>query len=40
MATQKNKLGKVIIPSRKIHTVEEEILGKGPKGGGKKEIGE
>ena len=40
MATQKNKLGKVIIPSRKIHTVEEETLGKGPKGGGKKEIGE
>ena len=40
MATQKNKLGKWIIPSCKIYTVEEEILGKGPQGGGKEELGE
>ena len=39
MATQ-NKLGKGIIPSCKIHTVKEETLGRGPKGGGKEELGE
>ena len=37
MATP-NKLGKWIIPSCKIHMVEEETLGRGPKGGGKKEL--
>ena len=40
MATQKNKLGKVNIPSCKIHMVEEETLGRGPKSGGKEELGE
>ena len=35
----KNKLGKDIIPSCNIHTVEEETLGRSPKGGGK-ELGE
>ena len=37
MATQKkkNKLGKRILPSCKIHIMEEEILDGGPKGGGK-----
>ena len=40
MATQKNKLGKWIIPSCKIHMVDEETLGRGPKGGGKEELGE
>ena len=39
MATQ-NKLGKGIIPSCKIHMMEEETLGRGPKGRGKKELGE
>ena len=34
-----NKLGKWIIPSWKIHMVEEETLGRGPKGGGKEELG-
>ena len=37
--TTKNKLGKEIIPSCKIHTMEEETLGRGPKGGGKEELG-
>ena len=36
----KNKLGKAIIPPYNIHTVEEETLGRGPKGGGKEELGE
>ena len=36
----KNKLGKWIIPSCNIHTVEEETLEGGPKGGGKKKLGE
>ena len=36
----KNKLGKWIIPSCNIHTMEEETLGRGPKGGGKEELGE
>ena len=36
----KNKLGKGIILSCKIHMVEEETLGRGPKGGGKEELGE
>ena len=39
MATP-NKLGKEIIPSCKIHMVEEETLGRGLKGGGKEELGE
>ena len=39
MATQ-NKLGKGIIPSCKIHMMEEESLGRGPKGGGKEKLGE
>ena len=40
MATP-NKLRKRIIPSCKIHmVVEEETLGRGPKGGGKEELGE
>ena len=30
----------MIIPSCKIHTVEEETYDGGPKGGGKEEIGE
>ena len=38
MATP-NKLGKGIISSCKIHMVEEETLGRGPKGGGKEELG-
>ena len=38
MTTQKNKLGKQIIPSCNIHTVEEETFGRGPKGGGKEEL--
>ena len=36
----KNKLGKKIIPSCNIHTVEEETPGRGPKGEGKEEVGE
>ena len=36
----KKKLGKWIIPSCKIHMVEEETLEGGPKGGGKEELGE
>ena len=36
----KNKLGKWIIPTCKIHTVKEEAFGGGPKGGGKEELGE
>ena len=38
MATP-NKLEKWIIPSCKIHMVEDETLGRGPKGGGKEELG-
>ena len=38
MATP-NKLGKGIIPSRNTHIVEEKTLGRGPKGGGKDELG-
>ena len=38
MATP-NKLEKGIIPSCKIHMVEEGTLGKGPKGRGKEELG-
>ena len=30
----------MIIPSYKIHMVEEETFGGGPKGGGKEELGE
>ena len=40
MATQKNKLGKGIIPLYRIHMVEEETLSEGSKGGGKEELGE
>ena len=36
----KNKLRKWIIPSCNIHTVEVETLDRGPKGGGKEEVGE
>ena len=36
----KNKLGKGIILSCNIHTVEEETLGRDPKGGGKEELEE
>ena len=39
MATP-NKLGKGIIPSYKVHIVEEETLGRGSKGGEKEELGE
>ena len=39
MATP-NRLGKGIIPSCKIHMVEDETLEGGPKGGGKEELGE
>ena len=35
----KNKLGKGIIPSCMIHTVDEETLCGGSKGGGKEELG-
>ena len=34
------QIGKRIIPSCKIHIVEEGTLDGGPKGGGKEEIGE
>ena len=40
MATQKKKLGKGIIPSCNIHTVEKDTLSRGSKGGGKEELGE
>ena len=40
METQKKQLGKGIIPSGKIHVVEDETLEGGPKGGGKEELGE
>ena len=40
METQKKQLGKGIIPSCKIHMVEEETLEGGPKGGGREELGE
>ena len=36
----KKRLGKWIIPSCKIHMVEEETLEGGPKNGGKEELGE
>ena len=36
----KNKLGKWIMPSCKIHTVEDETLGGGPNGRGKEELEE
>ena len=36
----KNKLRKWIIPLSKIHMVEEETVGRDPKGGGKEELGE
>ena len=38
--TTPNKLGKWIILSCKIHMVEEGTFSRGPKGGGKKELGE
>ena len=34
------QVGKGIIPSCKIHMVEERTLGRGPKDGGKEELGE
>ena len=34
------QLKKEIIPPCKIHMMKDEILDRGPKGGGKKEIGE
>ena len=34
------QLGNEIIPSCKIHMVEEKTLGRGPKDGGKEELGE
>ena len=40
MATPKKLLVKWIIPSCKIHMIEEETLEGGPKGGGKEELGE
>ena len=41
MATKKkNKLGKEIISSCNIHTVEEETPGRSPKGEGKEDLGE
>ena len=36
----KKQLGKGIIPSCKIHRVEDETLEGGPQGGGKEELGE
>ena len=36
----KNKLGKGIIHLCNIHTAEDETLDRGPKGGGKEELGE
>ena len=38
MATP-NKLGKEIISSCKIYMVEDQTLSRGPKGGGKEELG-
>ena len=35
-----NKLGKGITPLCNIHTVEEETIGRGPKGEEKEELGE
>ena len=40
MAIQKDKLGKLIIPSCKIHMVEEVTIEGGSKSGGKEELGE
>ena len=40
MTKKKKKLGKWIIPSCKIYMMEEETLGRGPKGGGKEELEE
>ena len=40
MATQKNKLGKRIIPSCNIHTMKKETLSRGFKGERKEELGE
>ena len=40
MATPKKLLGKWIIPSCKIHMMEEETLGRSLKDGGKEELGE
>ena len=40
MAIQKNKLGKGSIPSCKIYMMEEETLDRGPKDGGKEDLGE
>ena len=40
MEKQKKQLGKEIIPSCKIHMMDEETLEGGPKGEGKEELGE
>ena len=40
MRSEERRVGKEIIPSCKIHMVEEETLEGGPKGGGKEELGE
>ena len=40
METQKKQLGKGIIPSCKIHIMEEETLEGGLKGGEKEKLGE
>ena len=40
MAAQKKNLRKEIIPSCKIHMVEEETLEEGPKDGGKEKLEE
>ena len=38
--SEERRVGKEIIPSCNIHTVEEKTLRRGPKGGGKEELGE
>ena len=40
MATQKTSKGKGLCLHCNIHSVEEETLGRGPKGGGKEELEE
>ena len=39
LRSEERRVGKEIIPSCKIHMVEEETLEGGPKGGGKEELG-
>ena len=38
--SEERRVGKEIIPSCNIHTMEEDTLGRGPKGGEKEELGE